>query len=65
MKEAKAEQTVNSEEMPVARAGGAESREWARMTGGQPTAVVWVYNTGSSECLLLKQECCDFFFIII
>lgn len=47
----KAEQTINSEEMPVAHA------EWAPIRAGVwMTVFFWLYDTGSGGCFLLKHE---------
>lgn len=59
-RDTKAEQTINSEEMSVAHAEWADSRERVQVTGVRPTALIWINDTGSSECLLLKHECFDF-----
>lgn len=60
-RDTKAEQTINSEEMSVAHTEWADSRERVQVTGGRPMALIWINDTGSSECLLLKHECFDFF----
>lgn len=60
-RDTKAEQTINSEEMSVANAEWADRREWVQVMGVRPTVLIWINDTGSSECLLLKHECFDFF----
>lgn len=65
VKGTKAEQTINSVEMSVAHAEWADSREWMQMTGFRPTVLIWVYDTGSSDCFLLKHESAVILVLII
>lgn len=62
MKGTKAEQTINSEEMSVAHAEWAGSRERVRMTGVRLTAFLWVCDRSTGGCLLLKYGSAVFLF---